>query len=244
MEKVEGGYRLSGRKHFASQSIAGDIAVTSAPYKCENGNWHVLHFAVPLKNNDGVSVLDDWDVMGMRATGSQTIAFDNVFVPEEAIVLQRPRDKFHGVWDLVIGVAMPLIMSAYVGIAERSMEIALRIGRKYARNQQHLPYIIGKANNSKVSAVTQWKQMVSLTDDFRFTPQEDVTMEMLSLKTNVADAAIECTNLAMEAVGGQGFYRKNELERLFRDVHASQFHPLPKWDQYAFTGKRLVEAEA
>jgi alkylation response protein AidB-like acyl-CoA dehydrogenase len=86
--------------------------------------------------------------------------------------------------------------------------------------------------------------MVSLTDDFRFKPQEDITMEMLSLKTNVADAAIGCTNLAMEAVGGQGFYRKNELERLFRDVNASQFHPLPKWDQYAFTGKRLVEAEA
>ena len=36
------------------------------------------------------------------------------------------------------------------------------------------------------------------------------------------------------------FYRKNILERLFRDVQASDFHPLPKWDQYAFTGNFIL----
>jgi len=237
--KTEGGYLISAKKSFASQSSVGDIAVTSAPYCDENGNWNVLHFAVPF-SAEGVSVLNDWDVMGMRGTGSNSIIFENVFVPDSAIVLSRPRDKFHGVWDLVIGVAMPLIMSAYVGIAEKASQIALKIGKGYQRNQKHMPYIIGKLNNSLLAAKAQWKAMSALTNNFSFTPGEAVTINMLSYKTNVADACTNTVALAMEAVGGQGYFRKNELERLFRDVQASPFHPLPKWEQLSFTGERIL----
>ncbi len=239
MKKTEGGYLFSGKKHFASQSVEGDVAVTSAPFQDVENVWKVLHFAVPL-SSVGVSVLDDWDVMGMRATGSQTIAFDQVFVPDSAIVLERPRGEFHPVWNVVLTVAMPLIMSAYVGIAEKAMEVALSIGRKYSRNQHHLPYMTGKLYNVLLSARTQWKAMYTLTNNFDFTPEERTTIDILSLKTNVAEATIQTVREAMEAVGGQSFYRKNELERLFRDVHAAQFHPLPKWEQYAFTGEGLL----
>jgi hypothetical protein len=45
----------------------------------------------------------------------------------------------------------------------------------------------------------------------------------------------------MEAIWGQSFYKKNILEKLFRDVQASPFHPLPTWEQYAFTGERLLK---
>src|SRR5690606_1606032 len=143
MIKTEGGYLYSARKYFASQSIAGDIAVTSSTYLHPENGQQVLHFSVPLRA-EGISFLDDWDVLGMRGTASQAIIFDKVFVPDTAIVLARPRTGYHPVWDLVIGVAMPLIMSVYVGIAEKAMEIAIDIGKKYARNKDHLPYIIGR----------------------------------------------------------------------------------------------------
>jgi len=239
MTRTEGGYLVSAKKHFASQSVAGDVAVTSAPYLDPDNGWQVLHFSVPLKNK-GVSVLDDWDTMGMRATGSQTIVFEQVFVPDSAVVLARPRNGFHPVWDIVITVAMPLIMSAYVGIAEKAMDVALAIGKNYQRNEKHFPYIIGKMNNVLTSARTQWKAMVSLTDNINFKPSESITLEMVTLKTNVADACIRTVQEAMEGIGGQSFYRKNILERLFRDVQAAPFHPMPRWDQYAFTGERLM----
>ena len=239
MTRTEGGYLLSAKKYFASQSVAGNIAVTSAPYEHPEKGWQVLHFAVPF-NSKGVSVLDDWHVMGMRATGSQTIVFDQVFVPDTAIVLERPRTGFHPVWDLVISVACPLIMSVYVGIAEKAMETAIRIGKSYPRNQQHLPYIIGKLNNSMVAAHAQWKRMIAIADDLNFKPDGEKTLEMLSLKTNVAEACIRVVTEAMDAIGGQSFYEKNLLERLFRDVQASNFHPLPAWEQYAFTGNRIL----
>ncbi len=240
MERTEGGYLLTAKKYFASQSAAGDIAVTSAPYEDPEKGWQVLHFSVPLSAK-GVTVLDDWDVLGMRATGSQTIVFDRVFIPDTAIVLARPRTGYHAVWDLVIGVAMPLIMSVYVGIAEKAMEIAILLGKNYPRNQAHLPYIIGKMNNSLVSAQTQWKAMVANVRNFDFQPGQANTLEVLSLKSNVAEACISTVDQAMDAVGGQSFYKKNTLERLFRDVQAAKYHPLPEWEQYQFTGELLLQ---
>lgn len=240
LKKINGGYLFSAKKHFASQSAGGDVAVTSAPYETPKGEWKVLHFSVPMTTN-GVSLADDWNVMGMRATGSQTIIFDQVFIPDSAIALERPRDEFHPVWNVVLTVALPLIMAAYVGIAEKAMEIALVKGKKYSRNSHQMPYMIGKINNALLSAQTQWKAMGKLANNLDFDPNETITMKTLTYKTNVGDACKSVVQEAMEAIGGQSFYRANVLERLFRDVQASDFHPLPKWEQYAFTGKRILD---
>ena len=240
MKKVEGGFLFTANKSFASQSIMGDIAITSAPFMNENGDWEVLHFPLPM-DTKGVQVLDDWKVMGMRATGSHTIQCKDVFIPESAIALTRPRGDFHPVWNVVLTVAMPLIMSAYVGIAERAMEITLGNAKKSKKNQNHIATMIGKLNNSMLSAQCQLKAMYKLTNNFDFKPDEVVTMDILTFKTNVAAAAIQVVRESIELVGGQSYYKKNELERLFRDIQAAQFHPLPKWEQYAFVGERLIE---
>ncbi len=239
MEKVDGGYLVSAKKAFASQSAVGDILVTSAPYLNEKKQWKVLHFGVPF-TSEGVSVLDNWDVMGMRATGSQTVVLDNVYVPDSAIALEREKDEFHPVWNVVLTVAMPLIMSAYVGIAERARAIALDHASN-TKDQGHVPYLLGKLNNAWMSALIQWQSMYARTNELEFKPNKCVSAEILSLKTNVAEACRESVALAIELVGGRSFYVKNELERLFRDVQASQFHPLPKWEQYRFTASTLID---
>ncbi len=46
--KVDGGYRVSARKPFASGSPFGDILITSAPYEDPDQGWQVLHFPVPM----------------------------------------------------------------------------------------------------------------------------------------------------------------------------------------------------
>lgn len=243
MKKTDGGYLLSGKKHFASQAPAGNVVISSAQFLNSNNKWEVLHFSAPM-SADGITVVDDWNVMGMRASGSQTIEFKEVFIPDSAISLSRPKDEFHPVWGVVLTVALPLIMSAYVGIAEKAMKIAIEKGKKYPRNNSHLPYMVGKLNNSLISAQSQLTTMSSLVNDFNFKPNELTTIQLLSYKTNISEDTKRVVAEAMEIIGGQGFYRVNTLERLFRDVQASPFHPLPKWDQYAFTGKRLLENPA
>jgi acyl-CoA dehydrogenase len=69
--------------------------------------------------------MNDWRTLGMRATGSHTVKLENVFVPDAAIALKRPRGAYHPVWNVVLTVAMPLIMSVYVGIAEKAAQVAI-----------------------------------------------------------------------------------------------------------------------
>src|SRR5579883_1343738 len=116
MERAAGGYRVSARKPFGSGSPKGGVLVTSATFNDPKDGWQVLHFAVPFAA-PGISLADDWRALGMRSTGSHTIVLDNVFVPDDAIALRRPRGRFHPAWNVILTVALPLIMSVYAGVA-------------------------------------------------------------------------------------------------------------------------------
>ena len=85
LTKVPDGFRLTGKKQFASGAPAGDILVTSARYDHPDSGPLVLHFAVPL-NSAGVSIHDDWDTLGMRGTGSHSIELADVFIPAAAAI--------------------------------------------------------------------------------------------------------------------------------------------------------------
>src|SRR5213593_256461 len=83
-EKVEGGYRISGRKIFSSGAPAGDLLMTMAVYDDPKDGPTVLHFAIPL-NAPGVKIQDNWRTLGMRGTGSHDTVLDGVLVPEAAV---------------------------------------------------------------------------------------------------------------------------------------------------------------
>ena len=141
-DKVEGGYRITGRKIFGSGSPAGTLLVTSAVYDDPADGPTVLHFPVPLAA-EGVTVLDNWRTLGMRATGSNDVLLDNVFVPEGVVSLRRPKGQWHVVFNVVLTIALPLIMSVYAGVAEAASDLALGLAReknkRRARSASALP---------------------------------------------------------------------------------------------------------
>ena len=239
MTRSKGGYLFSATKQFASQSAGGGIAVTSAPYQAADGSWNVLHFPVPLAQ-DGVSLIENWQAMGMRGTGSHAIRFENVFVPDSAIALSRPRGEYHGVWNVVLTVAMPLIMSVYVGIAQRAVQITTAIVGRFAKPQAHQISAIGALNNELTIAEVALSDMLRLNNDFDFTPTDACGHLILTRKSIIARAVINVLNQAMEIVGGQAFYRQHELEKLFRDIQGARYHPIYEADQHRFSGEYLL----
>lgn len=70
--KVKGGYRVNARKVFTSGARVGDLLMTSARVEEEDGSATVIHFGLPM-NSDAVSIVDTWQVLGMRATGSNDV---------------------------------------------------------------------------------------------------------------------------------------------------------------------------
>ena len=241
---VDGGFRVSARKSPSSGAPAGDVVVSSARWEGGPDGPQVLHFAVPF-SAEGVRIETTWDTMGMRGTGSETVVFDDVFVPEAAVSLVRPAGQWHPVWNTVVGAAMPLIMAVYVGVAaaaaDRTIEIVL--GRSDGGLADEVTSAsIGRMLNELHSAQDSLAAMVRLTDDLHFANSDVLAADMLSRRTVVADAAIGTVRRALDAVGGAGFSTATGLERLYRDVHGALYHPLPAARQEVFTGRVALGA--
>lgn len=241
-ERVEGGYRVTAVKHFVSQSAAGGILVTSAPFEDPQHGSRVLHFSVPF-DTDGLVVDSNWKALGMRGTGSNSVRLEQVFVPDSAIALDRPQGEFHPFWNAILTVAMPLIMSAYFGVAKKAAAIAVESAALQRNPKPYLPSLVGALNNELTTAELNWKDMVRIANDLEFDPLDQNGHEILTRKTNVARSCIEVVSKAMEISGGQGFYRSFGLERLFRDVQAAHYHPLQEQDQLVFSGEYMLKQQ-
>jgi alkylation response protein AidB-like acyl-CoA dehydrogenase len=241
MQKTDGGYRVNARKAFASASPMGSLLMTSAPYLDPIDGWQVLHFPVPFAA-EGLKVLSDWKTMGMRGTGSNTVVLENVFIPEESVGFRRPRGTFHPAFAAISAIACPLIVSVYVGAAEEAARIAREQARRRAKDPV-LPYLLGEMENHLVSAQLALDGMFALSNNLDFAPTTELANAILIRKTLAVNAALATAEKALECVGGSGYFRASKVERLLRDIHAGQFHPLPEKRQQLFTGRLALELE-
>jgi len=87
--RAEGGWRINGRKIFASLSGAAHYyGVLCTEAKPDLSMKDTLYLAIP-GNAAGLSITGDWDPLGMRGTVSRTLVFKDVFVPDEAQMMPR-----------------------------------------------------------------------------------------------------------------------------------------------------------
>lgn len=238
-ERVDGGYRISGVKRFASGSPVGDVLVTSVACQKLDGTATVLHFPVPM-NAPGVQVGDDWDSLGMRGTGSNTITLEDVFVPDSAIALERPREGWHPVWTVVLTVAAPLICASYLGVAERAAQLAVAMLRARHREQPASDLValqVGELEARLMQARIAQQTMIDNANNYDFAPDLERANTALQAKTLLSRAVRETVDKAMDLVGGASYFRVTGLERLWRDARASEFHPLPEKQQQVITGR-------
>lgn len=228
--KVEGGFVVSARKTPASGCEVGQLFATSIRWDFAPDGPSVIHCTIP-RSADGVSLELTWNTMGLRATGSHTVVFDEVFVPDAAVALIRPADVWHPVWNTVMGCAMPLIMSAYLGVADAALELA-RAAAKPANAA-----LMGEVVNAHTAATDLIAAMVRDADELHFDNTDEHASHTLARKTVATTMLMETVRLAVELVGGSSYSRGSELERMWRDVQGAQFHPLPRSRQLPFTGR-------
>jgi alkylation response protein AidB-like acyl-CoA dehydrogenase len=237
LEKVEGGFRLSGRKIFASGVPAGDILMTTGVYNDPESGPTVFHIPVPLKN-EGVKVLDTWKVLGMRGTGSHDIQLESVFVPDNATKgVRRPVGTWHPFMHMVAMVALPVFYAAYLGTAEGARDLAIRLAKR--RNADDVTAILaGEMENQMVTAQLAHASLVELVATAK--PGPETTAAVMARRTVLVNAVIASVQKALELAGGAGFYRNTGLERAFRDVQAARYHPMPEKMQTRLTGRVML----
>jgi alkylation response protein AidB-like acyl-CoA dehydrogenase len=221
--KVDGGYRVSGRKVFASQSPAGTVMSTMFAYDDPEQGRRVLNMAVPIAG-DGVTVLDNWDTLGMRGTGSNDVVIEDVFVPDERVLANRP----HGVIDpplqVIFSIAFPIISAVYLGVAESAYRAAVAAATPKATDPTVQRQIGLMANRLQVASWALEGACEATGDDP--TPSMENVAAVMAAKREIALAGIEVCDLAMEVAGGAAFFKGSVIERAYRDIRAAKFHPL------------------
>jgi alkylation response protein AidB-like acyl-CoA dehydrogenase len=233
VRKVDGGYRVSARKIFGSGSPAGSLLMTMAIYDDPQDGATVLHFPVPL-DAPGVRILDNWRTLGMRATGSNDIVLDDVFVPDAAIGARRAPGVWGPVFHTIYAIAFPLVYSVYVGVAESARDLAVREASRKAKDA-NVQALVGEMDNELATARMALRHMIDAAATGSM--GTETTNQVLIGRTLAGRAAIRTVEKAMEVVGGASFFRALGLERLFRDVQGARFHPLQEKPQVTYSGR-------
>lgn len=235
-ERVEGGYRITARKVFASGAPAGNLLISSAVFDEPGQPPMVLHFAVPM-TSPHVRVIETWRTLGMRGTGSHDIEIDGHIVPEAAVNLKRKAGEWHPLFQIIGMIAFPLVYSVYLGIAESARELAIGMAKGRAIRRYNVD-LAGRMDTELTSARLALEYMVAIAR--QNAPSAASVNEIMICRQIVGQRTIAAVEYAMELAGGQGFYRAAALERKFRDIQAARFHPLQTGPQLDYTGSMAL----
>jgi alkylation response protein AidB-like acyl-CoA dehydrogenase len=216
---VDGGWRVSGRKVFASISPAATVAATFAVIGDPELGAEVIAFGCPLAA-DGVRIEETWDAAGMRATGSHDLVLDDVMVTDAQVVARRTWGELDGPLLVASLHAWPVVYSTYLGVAEGLVEAVVDSGKldeRAARQVGLLDYQLRSAQWALAAVMT------SLGDDPDPTIESFFTLQQMKRVVTVACQEIAVT--AAELAGGGAYARRGPVDRMIRDLRAAIYHP-------------------
>jgi alkylation response protein AidB-like acyl-CoA dehydrogenase len=243
--RVEGGYRVSGRKVFCSQAPAATTLTTSAVYEDPREGMTVLAILVPMAS-ERVRVIETWDTMGMRGTSSHDTELTEVFVPDQAVITRREWGKVDVSLRNALVHITPTASAVYFGIAAGARDEAVRtvMQRKAGNGEPAVndPIIQRQIGLMEYRLRTAWWSLVGaldeLGDDYALGERE-VGLTQIA-KRDVLLAAQEVVDTAMETVGGSAYFRRSPLERAYRDVRAGKYHPFNPERVLLYAGRQTL----
>lgn len=247
--KENGGYRISGRKVFCSQAPAATVLTTMAVYDDPADGPVVLLAGIPM-TTPGITVLDNWDVMGMRATGSNDLLLEDVAIAETQVVARRPWGKVDPALRTAGIHFAPPVAAVYAGIAAAARDEAVRvIGGRAAGSGNTLaddPIVQRTVGLMDAKLRTMWWSLLGALDELGddYAPDDRALAAVMIAKRHVMTEAQEVVDLAMQAVGGSAYFKTSPLEQAYRDVRAGLFHPMNPERTLLYAGRLALDVPA
>lgn len=232
-ERVEGGYKFYGHKHFGSLSPVWTRFGVHAMDASDPANPVIVHGFVD-RDDPGYEIVPTWDTLGMRATQSHDTKLNGVFVPDDRIGAVLPAGDNTDPWFFVLNIwPLTLIANVYVGIAERAFELAVEAAKRktsigVARGSlAYHPMVQHRVSEMYLELDAMRAVVDRLPADFAAGVDhgERWAMQILSAKWRATEGAKRVVDIAVDVAGGQAMFKTSELERLYRDVRAGGFHP-------------------
>lgn len=255
---VDGGWRVSGRKTWGTLSLAADYHTFNVTLTDPDGTVpddpdarlaREVMMICPSQA-EGVRIERTWNALGMRASGTHTVVFENLFVPTGDLVARQFRT---GLFANLEWQALSFA-SVYYGLACRAYDETVAILRKKssgpvqgardvaARSIGYIQRDLGalRVLNETTAAVIENTARALLEGrDQGWTPAE--RLGRLEVPKVVAtENACQVVDGAMRLVGGGSFLHGHLLERLYRDARSGPFHPLTSDQTYEHFGRAAL----
>jgi len=231
---------IDGCKSFASMFPVLDYAVIPAALEDDSGE--VGRFLVAV--DDRFQIEQPWDAIGMRTTGSHTVALRGVETPASTLIGRsgQARGGVGNAW-FTLGIS-----AVYLGVGAAAVEAATHyaldrvptaLGRPIAELesvQRHLgqaALLLHTARTQLHYTAMQWL----LHPDRR----RELTPWLAAAKVTATNHAVEAVDHCLRAVGGAGLTRTLPLERYYRDVRAGLSHPPSDDEAATATGRTITQ---
>ncbi|MDG1731427.1 MAG: acyl-CoA dehydrogenase family protein [Thalassotalea sp.] len=251
VEKVDGGYNFSGRWGFSSGVEHCKWIFLGGLVPKSPGSKELEHRTFLLPKSD-YKIVKNWDVHGLRGTGSHDIVVEGAFVPDhrthqtndysdEACKGRAINDNwlykipFVQIFQRAVSTAcIGALDGAITEFRDRCAEHVGKHGGKTAEDvnaQMAVTEAIMTSDQLKLVLFRNFAEVVKHTKNGEMMPVNDRLLQRAQ-SAAVSKQAGERVNEILRACAGSGLYRSNPIERIFRDIHQSRGHIANNTDAY------------
>ena len=254
---VERGYRITGRWPFASACHHSSwialnclVETNGEMEKLPNGAPDLRFAMLPVSD---VEILDTWHVAGLRATGSNDIAVNDVFVPREhtyGFIIDPPCSAATLYKVSVPSLFATAVAACALGIGRGALDEIKEIAPK--RSPVSRPGPLSEWGHAQMEFAHGEAELRSARAFF-YTALQDVwaahdrgaapTIEQLALvrlaSTHAVEGAVRAVDAAYSLGGGSAIYETSRLQRRFRDIHTLTQHFLVAPATIELSGRAL-----
>lgn len=256
-EETNGGYILSGRMPFSSGIGHSSWAVGGAvifrqgqPKLTEGGNQEVRVLLYPTSE---VTVLDTWDVGGLRGTGSHDHIVERLFVPADQTVLGHgdTTDCNGSIFRVPPYSAYPVVIAAIpLGIARHALNAFYKMattkiprsGTQPIREDATVQLNIGRAEaalraaRAFMFATTQ--ELDSASEAGQISMEQRMMLRLACAQ--VASVSKDVAQIVYDVAGASSLYESQGVQRCFRDIYAAVQHLQVQSVNFRWVGQSVL----
>ncbi|KIH70731.1 acyl-CoA dehydrogenase [Salinicoccus roseus] len=240
-ERVEGGYRVSGKWNFVSGiNHASWVGVGVKVDNGEGGKEVIL----PMLYKDQFTIVENWDTFGLRGSGSNQIIVEDVFVPDDMIFMpeqaeeiRRPADDdYEKDYPLYHVPLFPAFYFGFpvmaVGAAERMIEEFKKATEKRVRlmdgvRESESPRsqrVMAEITTELKAAEALLDKYITLLEEYEENGAETPNSEFFALRTKIIKTTTEIGMRILLTLGGGALYKGGPIELFFRDIVSLATH--------------------
>lgn len=247
-ERVDGGYRFTGRKQFGSLTPVWTRLGLHGMDLSDPKQPKIIHAFMP-RDTAGYVIKETWDVLGMRATRSDDTILENVLIPDRYVARVVPAGGA-GIDRFVLGIfgwALLGFGNIYFALANRALDLTVASAKKKAslalsRAMAYHPEVQHAIAEMAIELESIGPHLESVAQDWSNGVDHSAAWpaKIFAAKYRAVEGSWRVIDLGLDVMGGGGIFRSVGYERLVRDARLGRIHPANSFLAHEVIAKTML----